>query len=165
MEHGERRVMERGETLEEAGEPAQWVAYVERGCFQVHGAQRRGEQGLLHGLRLRGRVRVRLPLLPRRRRVGGEHLVHGNLEDCSDLHEAPPFRANAVKRTYGRGGVYSCSLTMTIVILRKVEALRPARPAIRAAGLFRIVGLLSRGGFGEIAPSEFMRHLEAQKQG
>lgn len=54
---------------------------------------------------------------------------------------------------------------MTIVILRKVEALRPARPAIRKAGLFRIVGLLSRGGFGEIAPSEFMRHLEAQKQG
>ena len=31
MEHGERRVMERGETLEEAGEPAQWVAFVERG--------------------------------------------------------------------------------------------------------------------------------------
>jgi hypothetical protein len=30
MEHGERRVMERGETLEEAGEPAQWVAFVER---------------------------------------------------------------------------------------------------------------------------------------
>ena len=30
MEKGERRVMERGETLEEAGEPAQWVAYVER---------------------------------------------------------------------------------------------------------------------------------------
>ena len=26
MEHGERRVMERGETLEEAGEPTQWVA-------------------------------------------------------------------------------------------------------------------------------------------
>ena len=26
--------MERGETLEEAGEPAQWVAYVERGCFK-----------------------------------------------------------------------------------------------------------------------------------
>ena len=39
MEHGERRVMERGETLEEAGEPAQWVAYVERGCFKyvTHG--------------------------------------------------------------------------------------------------------------------------------
>jgi len=34
MEHGERRVMERGESLEEAGEPAQWVAYVERGCFK-----------------------------------------------------------------------------------------------------------------------------------
>ena len=34
MEHGEKRVMERGETLEEAGEPAQWVAYVERGCFK-----------------------------------------------------------------------------------------------------------------------------------
>lgn len=29
MEHGERRVMERGETLEEAGKPAQWVAFVE----------------------------------------------------------------------------------------------------------------------------------------
>ncbi len=34
MEHGERRVMERGETLEEAGEPSRWVAYVERGCFK-----------------------------------------------------------------------------------------------------------------------------------
>ena len=34
MEHGERRVMERGETLEEAGEPAQWVPYVERGSFK-----------------------------------------------------------------------------------------------------------------------------------
>ena len=43
------------------------------GLLQVHGAQRRGGQGLLHGLRLRGRVRGRLPLLPRRRRVGGEH--------------------------------------------------------------------------------------------
>ena len=32
MEHGERRGMERGETLEEAGEPAQGVACVERGC-------------------------------------------------------------------------------------------------------------------------------------
>lgn len=41
--------------------------------LQVHGSQRRGGQGLLHGLCLRGRVRVRLPLLPRRRRVGGEH--------------------------------------------------------------------------------------------
>ena len=43
------------------------------GLLQVHGSQRRGGQGLLHGLRLRGRVRGRLPLLPRRRRVGGEH--------------------------------------------------------------------------------------------
>lgn len=34
MEHGERRTFLRGETLEEAGEPAQWVAYVERGCFK-----------------------------------------------------------------------------------------------------------------------------------
>ena len=34
MEHGERRTFERGETLEEAGEPAQWVAFVERGCFK-----------------------------------------------------------------------------------------------------------------------------------
>ena len=34
MEHGERRVMERGETLEEAGEPSRWVAYVEQGCFK-----------------------------------------------------------------------------------------------------------------------------------
>lgn len=41
--------------------------------LQVHGAQRRGVQGLLHGLCLRGRVRGRLPLLSRRRRVGGEH--------------------------------------------------------------------------------------------
>ena len=34
MAHGERRVMERGETLEEAGQPSRWVAYVERGCFK-----------------------------------------------------------------------------------------------------------------------------------
>ena len=34
MEHGERRVMERGETLEEAGKPSRWVAYVEQGCFK-----------------------------------------------------------------------------------------------------------------------------------
>ena len=34
MEHGERRSFLRGETLEEAGEPAQWVAFVERGCFK-----------------------------------------------------------------------------------------------------------------------------------
>ena len=34
MEHGEIRMMERGETLEQAGEPSRWVAYVERGCFK-----------------------------------------------------------------------------------------------------------------------------------
>ncbi len=34
MEHGEVRTFLRGETLEEAGEPAQWVAFVERGCFK-----------------------------------------------------------------------------------------------------------------------------------
>ena len=34
MEHGERRTFERGETLEDVGEPAQWVAFVERGCFK-----------------------------------------------------------------------------------------------------------------------------------
>ena len=34
VEQGERRVMERGETLEDVGEPAQWVAFVERGCFK-----------------------------------------------------------------------------------------------------------------------------------
>ena len=34
IEHGEKRLMERGETLEEAGEPSRWVAYVERGCFK-----------------------------------------------------------------------------------------------------------------------------------
>ena len=34
MEHGEERMMERGETLEDVGEPAQWVAFVERGCFK-----------------------------------------------------------------------------------------------------------------------------------
>ena len=26
--------MERGEKLEEAGEPAQWMAFVKRGCFK-----------------------------------------------------------------------------------------------------------------------------------
>ena len=34
MEHGEERTFLRGETLEEAGSPAQWVAFVERGCFK-----------------------------------------------------------------------------------------------------------------------------------
>ena len=33
-EHGEERMFERGETLEDVGEPAQWVAFVERGCFK-----------------------------------------------------------------------------------------------------------------------------------
>ena len=34
MEHGEVRTFLCGETLEVAGETAQWVAYVERGCFK-----------------------------------------------------------------------------------------------------------------------------------
>ena len=34
MEHGEKRTFLRGETLEDVGEPAQWVAFVERGCFK-----------------------------------------------------------------------------------------------------------------------------------
>lgn len=34
VEQGERRTMERGEVLEEAGKPARWVAFVERGCFK-----------------------------------------------------------------------------------------------------------------------------------
>ncbi len=34
VEHGEKRTIERGEVLEEAGEPAQWVAFVEKGCFK-----------------------------------------------------------------------------------------------------------------------------------
>lgn len=33
MEHGEVKTFLRGETLENEGEPAQWVAFVERGCF------------------------------------------------------------------------------------------------------------------------------------
>ena len=43
MEYGERRTFLRGETLETMGEPAQWVAYVERGYFKymVHN----GEEG------------------------------------------------------------------------------------------------------------------------
>lgn len=31
---GERRTFERDEVLEDAGEPAQWVAFMERGCFK-----------------------------------------------------------------------------------------------------------------------------------
>ena len=72
MEHGERRPFERGETLEEAGEPAQWVAFVERGCFKYmeHNdeegrsvtketlATNGTQEGLLHGLRLRERTAV-----------------------------------------------------------------------------------------------------------
>lgn len=34
MDHGERRVMERDETQEDASEPSQWVAFMERGCFK-----------------------------------------------------------------------------------------------------------------------------------
>ena len=34
MEHGKVRLMKRGEILEEANEPSQYVAYVERGCFK-----------------------------------------------------------------------------------------------------------------------------------
>ena len=34
MEHGERCTFLRGETLEDAGEPAQWVAFMVRGCFK-----------------------------------------------------------------------------------------------------------------------------------
>ncbi|MBR3758220.1 MAG: hypothetical protein IKK62_07335 [Bacteroidaceae bacterium] len=34
MEHGERCTFLRGETLEDAGEPAQWVAFMERRCFK-----------------------------------------------------------------------------------------------------------------------------------
>lgn len=43
MEYGERRSFLHGETLEAMGEPAQWVAYVERGYFKymVHN----GEEG------------------------------------------------------------------------------------------------------------------------
>jgi len=34
MMHGEERTFERGETLEDVGEPAQWAAFVEQGCFK-----------------------------------------------------------------------------------------------------------------------------------
>ena len=34
MEHGEARTFHRGEPLENVGEPAQWIAFVERGCFK-----------------------------------------------------------------------------------------------------------------------------------
>ena len=34
MEYGEVRTFLRGDTLEEMGKPAQWVAYVEHGCFK-----------------------------------------------------------------------------------------------------------------------------------
>lgn len=34
IEHGEKRTMKRGETLEKAGEPAKYVAYIEHGFFK-----------------------------------------------------------------------------------------------------------------------------------
>ena len=34
IEHGEKRTMKRGETLENAGEPAKYVAYIEHGFFK-----------------------------------------------------------------------------------------------------------------------------------
>ena len=47
MEHGERRVMERGETLEEACEPAQWVAFVERGVLAIIMEQALSSDGII----------------------------------------------------------------------------------------------------------------------
>ena len=34
IKHGEKRTMKRGETLENAGEPAKYVAYIEHGFFK-----------------------------------------------------------------------------------------------------------------------------------
>ena len=34
MEHGEVRLLKRGEIFEDAGKPSKYVAYVERGCFK-----------------------------------------------------------------------------------------------------------------------------------
>lgn len=34
MEHGEERLLKRGEIFEDAGKPSKYVAYVERGCFK-----------------------------------------------------------------------------------------------------------------------------------
>ena len=34
IEHGEERLLKRGEIFEDAGKPSQYVAYVERGCFK-----------------------------------------------------------------------------------------------------------------------------------
>ncbi len=34
MEHGERRVMERGKKLEDVGELAKRIGYVDKGCFK-----------------------------------------------------------------------------------------------------------------------------------
>ena len=34
IEHGEKRTMKRGETLENAGEPAKYVAYIKHGFFK-----------------------------------------------------------------------------------------------------------------------------------
>ena len=34
VEHGEERLLKRGEIFEDAGKPSQYVAYVERGCFK-----------------------------------------------------------------------------------------------------------------------------------
>ena len=34
MDHGEERLLKRGEIFEDAGKPSQYVAYVERGCFK-----------------------------------------------------------------------------------------------------------------------------------
>lgn len=43
IEHGETRLMKRGEVFEKAGEPSQLVAFVERGCFKymVHNDEER----------------------------------------------------------------------------------------------------------------------------
>ena len=36
MEHGEERLLKRGEIFEDAGKPSQYVAYVECGCFKYN---------------------------------------------------------------------------------------------------------------------------------
>ena len=70
IEHGETRLMKRGEVFEKAGEPSQLVAFVERGCckYMVHNGEERKDivQALL--LRVSLWLTIRIAFLARSQR-------------------------------------------------------------------------------------------------
>ena len=53
IEHGETRLMKRGEVFEKAGEPSQLVAFVERGALSIWFITMRKERIIVQALLLR----------------------------------------------------------------------------------------------------------------